>query len=191
MTSNTDFGTTDSASPDPSSTDPSSTDAARSASASRITVVTFGFKYGPPPTNHYFDVSFLSNPARDPRWGLFSEPDERMRAFVMAQPAAAEFVERAARFIAFLSAQDDDLRVGLGCNAGRHRSVLLAEALCESLARRGFEVVLVHREREFTARGERIEVPAPPSVLERLDGAHAKPGTEKPDHGNPDQRRVA
>lgn len=131
---------------------------------SRITVVTFGFKYGPPPTNHYFDVSFLSNPARDPRWGLFSRPDEGMRDFVMEQPAAREFVERATAFIAFLSAQDDDLRVGLGCSAGRHRSVLLAETLCAELARRGFDVVLVHREREFDARGETVPVPEPPAL---------------------------
>ena len=50
----------------------------------RITLVTFGFKYGPPHTNHYFDVSFVKNPARDERWSLFSEPDVAMRAFVMA-----------------------------------------------------------------------------------------------------------
>lgn len=144
------------------------------APAARITVVTFGFKYGPPPTNHYFDVSFLKNPARDPRWGLFSEPDGDMRAFVMAQPAAAEFVARTVELVAFLSEQDDDLRIGLGCNAGRHRSVLLAEALCDELAHRGFEVVLVHREREFSARGTRVQVPELPSVEQARSASTAQ-----------------
>ncbi|QDU84385.1 glmZ(sRNA)-inactivating NTPase [Planctomycetes bacterium Pla163] len=132
---------------------------------SRITVVTFGFKYGPPPTNHYFDVSFLSNPARDPRWGLFSRPDEQMRDFVMAQPAARDFIASAVPLIAFLSGQDDDLRIGLGCNAGRHRSVLLAEALCLELARLGHEVHVVHRERDFDAQGDVVR--AAPEFLRR------------------------
>lgn len=131
---------------------------------SRITVVTFGFKYGPPPTNHYFDVSFLSNPARDPRWGLFSRPDDEMRDFVLRQPAAREFVSRAAELIAFLSEQDDDLRIGLGCSAGRHRSVLLAETLAAELAGRGFDVVLVHRERDFDAAGTRVSAPERPAA---------------------------
>jgi UPF0042 nucleotide-binding protein len=116
---------------------------------SRITLVTFGFKYGPPPANHYFDVSFLANPARDPRWGLFSRPDEEMRAFVTAQPAAAAFVERVVPLIEMLTEVDDDLRIGLGCNAGRHRSVLLARIVAEELERRGHSVHVVHREREF------------------------------------------
>ncbi|MEZ5976935.1 MAG: RNase adapter RapZ [Planctomycetota bacterium] len=120
----------------------------------RVTLVTFGFKYGPPPTNHYFDVSFLKNPARDARWSLFSSPDGEMRDFVMAQPAARAFVERASDFVAFLADLDDDVRVGLGCNAGRHRSVLLAQALADALSEKGFEVVLVHRERTFESQGE-------------------------------------
>lgn len=128
----------------------------------RITVVTFGFKYGPPPTNHYFDVSFLANPARDPRWGLFSRPDEEMRAFVMGQPAARAFVERAVPLIAFLAEQDDDLRVGLGCNAGRHRSVLLAQTLTEELADLGHEVFLVHRERQFDELGQVVRTSRAP-----------------------------
>lgn len=130
---------------------------------SRITVVTFGFKYGPPPTNHTFDVSFLANPARDARWGLLSEPDDAMREFVLAQPAAAEFVARATELAVFLSEQDDDLRIGLGCSTGRHRCSLVAEALCDALANRGFDVLLVRREGDFGDYGERIDATECPS----------------------------
>ncbi|MEM6571311.1 MAG: RNase adapter RapZ, partial [Planctomycetota bacterium] len=59
-----------------------------------LTLVSFGFKYGQPPANHYFDVSFLKNPARQEGWTLFSEPGEEMRRWVLEQPAAVEFLER-------------------------------------------------------------------------------------------------
>jgi UPF0042 nucleotide-binding protein len=135
---------------------------------SRITLVTFGFKYGPPPANHYFDVSFLSNPARDARWGLFSPPDEQMREFVMAQPAAQQFVDRLVPLVEMLASVDDDVRIGLGCNAGRHRSVLLASAIAEALAARGHEVFVVHREREFDASAEATPSATTTNALRRV-----------------------
>jgi UPF0042 nucleotide-binding protein len=115
----------------------------------RLTLVTFGFKYGSPNTNHYFDVSFVKNPARDSRWGLFSEPDDEMRRFVLEQASAQAFLERALPLVKTLVACDDDVRVGLGCNSGRHRSFILAEELQRRLQADGYEVRLIHREEVY------------------------------------------
>lgn len=113
----------------------------------RVTLVTFGFKYGPAPANYSFDVSFLRNPARDPRWGLFaSADDDGMRHFVLEQPQAEAFLHTLVPLIEVLSRCDDDLRIGLGCNAGRHRSRILAAELRRRLEARGIQTHLIHRE---------------------------------------------
>jgi RNase adaptor protein for sRNA GlmZ degradation len=112
----------------------------------RLTLVTFGFKYGPPNTNYYFDVSFLKNPARDPRWDLFATPDDGMREFVLSQPLCRSFLENVTPLIQLLLECDDDVRVGLGCSSGRHRSVILAEELKRRLESPVLAVRLIHRE---------------------------------------------
>jgi len=112
----------------------------------RLTLVTFGFKYGPPNTNYYFDVSFLTNPARQEGWSLFSAPDARMREFVLSQPLCQQFLATATPLIQLLLECDDDVRVGLGCSSGRHRSVIVAEELARRLESEALAVRLVHRE---------------------------------------------
>lgn len=112
----------------------------------RLTLVTFGFKYGPPNTNYYFDVSFLTNPARQEGWSLFSAPDARMREFVLSQPLCKQFLATATPLIQLLLECDDDVRVGLGCSSGRHRSVIVAEELARRLESESLSVRMVHRE---------------------------------------------
>jgi RNase adaptor protein for sRNA GlmZ degradation len=112
----------------------------------RLTLVTFGFKYGAPNTNYYFDVSFLRNPARDARWDLFATPDGAMREFVLAQPLCRSFLDSVVPVIRLLLECDDDVRIGLGCSSGRHRSVIVAEELKRRLESAELSVRLIHRE---------------------------------------------
>lgn len=112
----------------------------------RLTLVTFGFKYGIPNTNHYFDVSFLRNPAREARWGLFASTDEKMREFVLSQPLCGLFLEGVIPLIRVLLDCDDDVRIGLGCSSGRHRSVIVAEEIKRRLESQEIIVRLIHRE---------------------------------------------
>lgn len=115
----------------------------------RVTLVTFGFKYGPPPANYCFDVSFVRNPARDARWGLFAELDDDMRAFVLEQSEARAFLDTLVPMVSVLAACDDDLRIALGCNGGRHRSRIMAEELQRRLLESGIDVSIVHREEQI------------------------------------------
>jgi RNase adaptor protein for sRNA GlmZ degradation len=112
----------------------------------RLTLVTFGFKYGPPGTNYYFDVSFLRNPAREQQWSLFDEPSPAMRSFVLDQPQCREFLANVTPLIRTLVECDEDVRIGIGCSAGRHRSRILADELARMLADDGLDVHVVHRE---------------------------------------------
>jgi UPF0042 nucleotide-binding protein len=116
----------------------------------RLTLLTFGFKYGAPPSNYYFDVSFLVNPARDARWSLFDAPDQGMRDFVLSQELAQGFLDAAVPLIELLLAADDDVRIGIGCSSGRHRSNIIAEELQRRFEARGVDVRLVKREAAYS-----------------------------------------
>ncbi len=115
----------------------------------RLTLVTFGFKYGQPGTNFYFDVSFLKNPAREHCWGLFSKPCADMRRFVLDQPAAQQFLDKLVPLAEVLLGADDDVRIGIGCSSGRHRSYIIAEELKARLEDEHTTVRLIHREEPY------------------------------------------
>ncbi|HVS12272.1 MAG TPA: RNase adapter RapZ [Planctomycetota bacterium] len=114
-----------------------------------LTLVTFGFKFGSPNTNYYFDVSFLKNPAREERWGLFAQPGAEMRDFVLEQPLCQAFLEVAVPLIHTLLECDDDVRIGLGCSSGRHRSYIVAEEIKRRMQSEETQVRLIHREESY------------------------------------------
>ena len=113
----------------------------------RVSIVTFGFKYGAAPTNYWFDVSFLKNPARLPDVGLFASSEHPgVRDFVLRQPKAQAFLDCLEPMVSMLSECDDDVRIGIGCNAGRHRSRVIAGELQARLRSHGIYATLHHRE---------------------------------------------
>lgn len=115
----------------------------------RLTLLSFGFKFGPPPANYYFDVSFLKNPARDERWDLFSRVTPAMRDYVLSQPKCRRFVEAAVPLVKVLLDCDGDVRVGFGCNAGRHRSAIVVEEIARRLEAEEVVIKVVHREESW------------------------------------------
>ena len=112
----------------------------------RLTLMSFGFKYGHPPANYYFDVSFLKNPAREHGWDLFSSVSPRMREFVLAQPQCQRFLDAATPLLEVLLDCDGDMRVAIGCSAGRHRSAVVVEELARRMESDRVTVKVVHRE---------------------------------------------
>jgi RNase adaptor protein for sRNA GlmZ degradation len=99
----------------------------------KITLVSFGFKYGIPNANYYFDVGFIKNPAREARWGFFSEPTDEMREFILQQEKVKEFLKYIVPLIEFLSTVDQNQIFAFGCSAGRHRSSILVDVLASKL----------------------------------------------------------
>lgn len=105
-----------------------------------LTLMTFGFKYGPPrETDWILDVRFLPNPFFVPGLKELSGRDQAVREFIRAQPIAGSFVTRVCdilREVLPLYAREgrSGLTVAVGCTGGRHRSVAIAREIEESLA---------------------------------------------------------
>ena len=112
----------------------------------KIIIKTFGFKYGIPRANYYFDVSFLKNPARQEGFSFFSKVNDEMRQFVTNQENTQKFVENIVPLIIFLSQVDQKQIFAIGCNAGRHRSKIVAELISKNLIDSGIDVTIIHEE---------------------------------------------
>ncbi len=111
----------------------------------RIVLQSFGFKYGLPAANYYFDVGFATNPARQPQWTFFSDVDEEMVKFVLAHEPVSRFLDLVVPLIEHLATIDSHHVIALGCSAGRHRSPILVHELARRLEPE-IPITLRHRE---------------------------------------------
>jgi UPF0042 nucleotide-binding protein len=110
----------------------------------RVTVLSFGFKYGlPPDADFVLDARFLPNPYWVPELREHSGREAEVSRYVLGQRGAITFVETLARLImatagGFEREGKRYVTVAIGCTGGKHRSV----AISEELARRLREVRL-------------------------------------------------
>jgi UPF0042 nucleotide-binding protein len=111
----------------------------------KVTLSSFGFKYGIPQANFYFDVTFLPNPARLSTKSLFDELDDEMYEFVRNSESAQELVLKIVDLIQYL-VRFDNIKVGIGCNSGRHRSVVIVNEIAKALQTRRIECLVIHRD---------------------------------------------
>jgi RNase adapter protein RapZ len=122
--------------------------------AMQILVLSFGFKHGVPlDADNVLDVRFLPNPHWVERMRPLTGLDEPVRRYVLGQPAAKEFLERVDYLLTFLvpayiQEGKSYLTLAIGCTGGRHRSVVLAEEIADSLRKRGYNPSLTHRDVE-------------------------------------------
>ncbi|MBN2311051.1 MAG: RNase adapter RapZ [Candidatus Hydrogenedentes bacterium] len=100
-----------------------------------VTVLSFGFKHGvPPEADLVLDVRFLPNPFYDPELRPWTGADPSVRAFVLDNPDAIEFLDRVKGLLKFLlpkyaAEPKSYLTIAVGCTGGRHRSVAVAQEL--------------------------------------------------------------
>jgi UPF0042 nucleotide-binding protein len=119
-----------------------------------VTVVSFGFRFGlPSHADLVLDVRFLPNPYFVPELKPFAGTDPRVRDFVLSQPDARAFLDRATDLCGFLLPRyraegKSYLTLAVGCTGGRHRSVAIAAALAGRLGAGGTDVRLWHRDVE-------------------------------------------
>ncbi|MCU1578567.1 MAG: hypothetical protein JWP19_771 [Rhodoglobus sp.] len=119
----------------------------------KITVMSFGFKYGlPTDADMVADARFLPNPFWIPELKPLTGLDPAVRDFVLGQPGASEFVHDYALSLApvFAGYQRENKRhatIAIGCTGGKHRSVAIAEELA-TLVRDlpGVAVSIKHRD---------------------------------------------
>lgn len=119
-----------------------------------ITIMSFGFKYGvPPEADLLLDVRFLPNPHYDAELRPWTGNEPGVRAFVLDNDVAKEFLDHGRRFLKFLLPHYENepksyLTLAIGCTGGRHRSVALAHELAVFLRGLGKNVRLRHRDIE-------------------------------------------
>ncbi|MGH3937081.1 MAG: RNase adapter RapZ [Pseudonocardiaceae bacterium] len=119
----------------------------------RITVLSFGYKYGlPMDADLVIDVRFLPNPFWIPELRDFTGTDSCVRNYVMAQEGAEEFLERYLELLRLVGGGyrregKRYLTLAVGCTGGKHRSVVISEALAGRLGEEeGITVKVVHRD---------------------------------------------
>jgi RNase adapter protein RapZ len=122
------------------------------AAAIRVTVVSFGFKYGlPVDADLVVDCRFLPNPHWVPELAPLTGQDPSVRDYVLGQPSAADFLRAYIEALEItLSGYERSgkhfITVAVGCTGGKHRSVAISEEIGARLAANWPEVQVSHRD---------------------------------------------
>jgi UPF0042 nucleotide-binding protein len=122
------------------------------AATPRLSVVSFGYKYGVPvDADLVADCRFLPNP----RWVEALSPltgqDERVRDYVLAAPGAQDFLDAYVRVLRVTLAGykregKQYVTLAVGCTGGKHRSVVMSEQIAARLADTGVGIGVMHRD---------------------------------------------
>jgi UPF0042 nucleotide-binding protein len=124
----------------------------RSDVAMQTRVVSFGYKHGlPVDVDVVLDCRFLPNPHWVEELRPLTGRDEPVSRYVLEQPAATDFLGRLDGLLelllpAYVAEGKAYLTLAFGCTGGRHRSVVIAEAVADLLRARGVEPAVLHRD---------------------------------------------
>ncbi len=122
------------------------------SSTMKITVVSFGFKYGSPKDSDLvFDVRCLPNPFYIPELKRKTGLDAPVRDYVMSFDEAKGLEPKLTDLVTYLvplyvSEGKSQLTISVGCTGGKHRSVVFAEKVYEAIKEKGFNVSVYHRD---------------------------------------------
>jgi UPF0042 nucleotide-binding protein len=117
-----------------------------------LSVMSFGFSRGvPSEADLVFDMRFLRNPHWDPGLRPRTGRDPEVAAYVAADPAYDEALQRIEELLLFLLPRYRDegkpyVTIALGCTGGKHRSVHVAERVARRLRDAGFSPTITHRD---------------------------------------------
>jgi len=117
------------------------------------TLLSFGYKFGVPlDADLVFDVRFLPNPHFVRELKPFTGRDREVVRFMRKHTITLDLLSRLADFLKFVLPQyvsegKSYLTIAVGCTGGRHRSVMVSEALRKELgAIAGVRMRVVHRD---------------------------------------------
>ncbi|MGR3501548.1 RNase adapter RapZ [Pseudaestuariivita sp.] len=123
-----------------------------------LSVVSFSYKHGlPRGADVVFDCRFLRNPHWDAALRPLTGRDAEVADYVAADPRHAPFQDKALDLLTFLLPAVIDegkahFTAAFGCTGGRHRSVMMAEAVAAGLAEGGWQVSVRHRDLDRQGR---------------------------------------
>lgn len=118
----------------------------------RVSVISFGFKYGIPVDADYVaDMRFLPNPHWVPELRPRTGQDGEVSAYVLGRPGAEEFLDSYVPLLTgvaegYLREGKRFMRVAIGCTGGKHRSVAMTEEITRRLLDQGYVARAIHRD---------------------------------------------
>jgi UPF0042 nucleotide-binding protein len=119
----------------------------------RLTVMSFGYKYGlPSDVDMVADMRFLPNPYWDESLRHQSGQDAAVSQYVTGHPLATEFMGNFEKTLetvlkGYQGENKPFATLAIGCTGGKHRSVAMAEALFTHLSKNpDIQVTLKHRD---------------------------------------------
>jgi UPF0042 nucleotide-binding protein len=117
-----------------------------------LSVTSFGYKYGvPSEADLVFDVRLLPNPNFVPALKRLTGNHAAVVRYMRRQKETGAFLRKLEEFLSYVVPRyiregKSYLTIGLGCTGGRHRSVMIANALGKVLERKGVAVKVRHRD---------------------------------------------
>ena len=120
--------------------------------AMRLTVLSFGFKYGiPQEADVVFDVRCLPNPFYVPELKEKTGLDSEVYEYVLQFAESRELLRRMESLLEYavpLYAREgkSQLTIAVGCTGGKHRSITFARALADYFRKKGYHPIEQHRD---------------------------------------------
>lgn len=118
----------------------------------QVLITSFGYKYGLPlDSDLVLDTRFLPNPFYIDRLKNLTGLSRPVRDFVLRPEVTGRFLTNLSRFLNFLMPRfieegKASVRIAVGCTGGRHRSVVVAEALGSYLEKQKYDIKISHRD---------------------------------------------
>jgi RNase adapter protein RapZ len=119
-----------------------------------VSLVSFGYRFGlPADADLVFDVRFLPNPHFVEKLRPHSGKDPRVSKYIRSFKQTGEFLRRIEGLLEYLIPHyiregKSYLTIAFGCTGGRHRSVMMAEAMAKALSKKGYTTKVEHRDLE-------------------------------------------
>lgn len=120
--------------------------------AMSVSIISFGYKYGIPlDADMVFDVRFLPNPHYVNSLKEHTGQEEDVQEYIMKWPLTGKFLDKFFDLLEFLLPEyrkegKSHLMIAIGCTGGKHRSVTTAIKLKEFLLKKGYRVIVEHKD---------------------------------------------
>ena len=121
-------------------------------SAMRLTIMSFGFKFGlPPEADLVLDVRCLPNPFYVPELKHKTGLDQEVVDYVMASEESQELLHRYEYMLEYalplyVKEGKSQLMIAVGCTGGKHRSITFARKIGEFCEKLGYAPSVQHRD---------------------------------------------
>jgi len=118
----------------------------------QLNLVSFGYKYGlPVEADLVWDVRFMPNPNYKANLREKTGRAAPVRRYVLGTSQAKRFGKKFFALVTgslphYIEEGKSYLTIAIGCTGGRHRSVVMTDALAAHLTRRGYKVRVHHRD---------------------------------------------